>query len=317
MCGRYSLQLSQNEVRGALEKHNIRVENVIGASNAQQSTNIAPQSYGAIYRGDNTLEYMRWGLQPSFAKKKIEFSSFNTRAESLKKLKPVWSCAKDRRGVVVMDGYYEWQHIDGQKLPWFIKRKNGEPLLVLVIWDRNRYLGPEALDTFSIVTTEASSTLRHIHPRMPVAIDYQSADDWINGDWPDVLKIITSMDSLMCYRVGTEVNKIGNHSASLNKPLRQSKKLTDFFGKPETLGPLRQKSEPVDDCRIKSDSHTADKSGIPTDKLTVKNEEWVNSPEKISPGITTNATDTDKYHGKHENDEDLANPSNKKFKKEK
>lgn len=65
-----------------------------------------------------------------------------------------------------------------------------------------------------------------------------------------------------------EVNKIGNHSASLNKPLRQSKKLTDFFGKAETLGSLRQKSEPVDDCRIKSDSHTADKSGIPTDKLT-------------------------------------------------
>lgn len=233
MCGRYSLQLSEVEVREGLERHNMSVKKVIGASNARQSANIAPQSYGAVYRDSETLEYMRWGLQPSFVKEHVSFSSFNTRAESLRNLKPFWSCAKRRRGVVVMDGYYEWQHSDGTKLPWFIKRKDNEPLLVLAIWDRNEHLSPEYLDTFSIVTTEAASAIKHIHPRMPVAIDYELAEKWIKGDWPDALKVIKSLNSLECYKVGTAVNKIGNQSPSLNKPLKMEKKLTDFFTSPK------------------------------------------------------------------------------------
>lgn len=84
---------------------------------------------------------MKWGLVPSWTKRNPGYGSLiktiNCRSESLAGTGGLWSSMKARkRCVVVADGFYEWLKAGPkEKVPHYVKRKDGGPMLFAGLWD--------------------------------------------------------------------------------------------------------------------------------------------------------------------------------------
>ena len=128
MCGRYSAARPDEDIA-----REFTVESVVGEQPAP-SWNVAPTQTARIVlerapRGEEdgevqrTLRSARWGLIPSWAKDaKIGSRLINARSETITEKPSFKAAAARRRCVVPADGYYEWEKIDGRKVPHFFHR---------------------------------------------------------------------------------------------------------------------------------------------------------------------------------------------------
>ena len=102
-----------------------------------------PTHDGSRYK----LQAMRWGLIPFWTKRNPGYASvmktINCRSDSLSRSGGMWTTMKMRkRCVVVADGFYEWLKVGPkEKIPHYIKRKDGGPMLFAGLWDCVTYEG--------------------------------------------------------------------------------------------------------------------------------------------------------------------------------
>ena len=80
--------------------------------------------------------------------------------------------------ISVACGWVEWTGEKGAKQPWRFVRVDGQPLSFAAIWDRwspksgvKEAEGLDPVESFSVVTTEASPDTVTIHDRMPVVLE--------------------------------------------------------------------------------------------------------------------------------------------------
>ncbi|HET9694039.1 MAG TPA: SOS response-associated peptidase [Steroidobacteraceae bacterium] len=157
--------------------------------------NIAPTSWIPVVRqspdvaATRQLAMMYWGLVPSWAKdRSIGARMINARAETLQE-KPAFRHAfRLRRGLVPADGYFEWMKAGGRdKQPYLIRPASGAPFALAAIWEtwRDPATG-EPLVSCSLVTTDASRSVAHIHDRMPVIIPGSAFAQWLDPHNRDV-----------------------------------------------------------------------------------------------------------------------------------
>jgi putative SOS response-associated peptidase YedK len=181
MCGRFARR-STREVLA--EWFGVDLE---GASTFAQDYNVAPQSVQPVVRlgrdsGAREFALMRWGLVPFWANDaKIGYSMINARSEEAAS-KPVFREAlRNRRCLVPADAFYEWTRKDQKnKQPYAIALKSGEPYAFAGIWESWRPKEGAALETFSILTTDANDVLEPIHNRMPVILETKDYNRWID-----------------------------------------------------------------------------------------------------------------------------------------
>jgi putative SOS response-associated peptidase YedK len=135
------------------------------------------------------IRQLKWGLIPSWTKSLsdaniIRFKTFNARSETIG-TKPSFSSAfRSKRCIVPVKGFYEWQHAEKEKIPWYICHFKNEILSIAGIYDQwiESNTG-EIVDTFSIVTMEANYLMATIHnsgKRMPVILSKTAENQWIN-----------------------------------------------------------------------------------------------------------------------------------------
>jgi putative SOS response-associated peptidase YedK len=148
--------------------------------------NIAPTQWVAAVRaggaGARTLVMLRWGLLPSWATDAAMANRMiNARAETVAE-KPAYRAAfRQRRCLVLADGWYEWQAAAGGKQPWFIRRPDGEPFGMAGLWEHWQPPdGGESVETCTIVTAAATPGLAAIHERMPVVIAPAAHAAWLD-----------------------------------------------------------------------------------------------------------------------------------------
>jgi putative SOS response-associated peptidase YedK len=127
---------------------------------------------------------MRWGLIPSWAKDTgIGYSTINARADTLA-TKPAFRTAlKKRRCLVVADGFYEWLKVGKAKQPRLYEVDGGRPFAFAGLWEQ--WWGPEnpngpPLESCTIITTDANQLARQVHDRMPVILDENDYDAWLD-----------------------------------------------------------------------------------------------------------------------------------------
>ena len=145
-------------------------------------------SMPVICSGDTSrIKLLKWGLIPSFTSNSeqaniIRYKTFNARAESLEK-KPSFSSAfQTKRCIIPVKGFYEWQHVGNDKIPWYIYNAEDEIISLAGIYDDwvENTTG-EVLSTFSIITTEANEMMAEIHnsgKRMPAILDKTAEIRW-------------------------------------------------------------------------------------------------------------------------------------------
>ena len=125
-----------------------------------------------------------WSLIPAWLPEpRLRFSSFNARAETLRD-KPVFRDAwrRGQRCLVPASAWYEWQRSDGRKRKFRIAATDGSPLVFAGLWSRWHRDGHEPIDSFTIVTTEATPSLSKIHHRMPRLLTPNEALRWLHEE---------------------------------------------------------------------------------------------------------------------------------------
>ena len=111
------------------------------------------------------------------------------------------------------------------------KREDGKPLIFAGLWERwQGNEGEEPLYTFTIVTTTANKEMSEFHHRMPVILDDEGQERWMDRmdvDTEALLALLKPMadGSLSVARVGSYVNKASNEGPLCVEPLKQDKEL--------------------------------------------------------------------------------------------
>ena len=173
---------------------------------------------------------VRWGLLPPWVKagaggKPLAKSLLiNARAETLTTSPAFRAAARSQRCLVPMDGYYEWMPSGepGAKTPFYMFRRDGSPILVAGLWSAWRPDEAAAPTlTCSIVTTDAVGDLAEIHHRMPLMLDENDWDRWLNPNEPapeDLLAEPPDISEIAIREVSRLVNRVANNSAELLEP---------------------------------------------------------------------------------------------------
>ena len=75
---------------------------------------------------------MRWGLVPSWWKKKAKEApaTFNARAETVAEKPTFREAFRRSRCLIPASGYYEWQKTPTGKQPYYYTTRDGSPLTV-------------------------------------------------------------------------------------------------------------------------------------------------------------------------------------------
>ncbi|WP_375384220.1 SOS response-associated peptidase [uncultured Microbacterium sp.] len=235
MCGRFVVASAGSELVGVL-----RVD-VEGDDLPAPSYNVSPTDRVAVVLDSaktelptRRLESARWGLIPGWAKDpKIGARAFNARSEELED-KPMFRTALEkRRAVVPTTGYYEWKTVDGEKTPHYIHPADGSPLLMagLYEWWKNPALPDDDparwVLSFTILTRDSIGHLGSIHDRMPLFLDADYADAWLDPTVDNVRDVLDAAidaapalaDTLDDHVVGKAVGNVRNNGPELIEPV--------------------------------------------------------------------------------------------------
>jgi len=174
------------------------------------------------------ISLLKWGLIPFWVKSttdanEIRYKTFNARAETLTS-KPAYKAAfKSKRCIIPVAGFFEWQHVENKKIPWYIYNSGNEIMSLAGLYDHwiDTSTG-EIISSFTIVTTDANELMAEIHnskKRMPVVLDKSAEKTWINISAPaeDSLTILRPCPSEIL-SAHTISNLINDRSADKNTP---------------------------------------------------------------------------------------------------
>ena len=180
MCGRFTLHSRLNLL--------LRQFAIDTGPEMTPRYNIAPTQNVPVVRcqaGEGReLALLRWGLVPSWAKDpSIGNRMINARAETVA-TKPSYRAAfKRRRCLVPADGYYEWKKTGKAKQPYLIRLQDECPFAMAGLWESWQDAGGAALQTFTIITTEANEATCDIHNRMPVILSPGEYPLWLDPEF--------------------------------------------------------------------------------------------------------------------------------------
>jgi len=216
VCGRFAFY-SPTEATAAL----FGVRTSAGMS---PRYNISPSQQVVAIRqstaGELELASFRWGLVPFWAKDaSIGNHMINARAETVAEKPSFRNAYRDRRCLILVDGFYEWQRNGEVKTPWYISPLDQAPCAFAGIWEdwTDKETG-ESLQTAAIVTTAADAFMSRLHSRMPVILTPEPAQRWMDGD-PDLLNEAAAVyPKMQAWPVDRKVNNARNQGADLVEP---------------------------------------------------------------------------------------------------
>jgi putative SOS response-associated peptidase YedK len=148
--------------------------------------NVAPTQPIAIVRGvphaaSRVLELHRWGLIPHWAKDpKIGNRLINARAETVAEKPAFRDAFKRRRCLVPADGFYEWQARSGRKQPVHVRVVPEVLFAIAGLYERWVSAEGEAIDSCTLLTTDANERMRAVHDRMPVILPRETWHEWLD-----------------------------------------------------------------------------------------------------------------------------------------
>lgn len=182
--------------------------------------NTGPRQQAWIIREDEESQVeatqAQWWLVPNWVKEaSYKYSMFNARSEKAAKSPAFREPFRNKRCIVPITGFYEWINRNGQKQPYMVHSPERNGLLLAGLWDRwiDRE-SDEALDSFTILTTNVVEDLKFLHHRQPVMLDKNDARTWLdqNTDLREVQGLCRSRIpyDMVVSPVSTYVNNMRN-----------------------------------------------------------------------------------------------------------
>ena len=168
MCGRTKLTTPSDVLRDIFGLHDV--------PDLEPHYNIAPTKLVAVIRKPGVMELLRFGLVPPWAKSAGEGSRFiNARAETVATL----AAYRERRCMVIVDGFYEWTTEGPQKRPHLIHLKSGAPFAFGAVWGSWTSRDGEVIESVSVITAPAQGAIGPLHDRMPLVLAPEDYSTWL------------------------------------------------------------------------------------------------------------------------------------------
>src|SRR6266702_1239184 len=179
MCGRFTLNIPSEVLAKTFRLTEV--------PEYEPRYNIAPsQSVPAVrHIGDhNHFDFLKWGLIPS-GTNDITHSSINARSETAHE-KPMFAHAlKYNRCIIPSSGFYEWGSQGEHKQPYYIRLLHSSVMGFAGLWEK--WIDHDGLEveTCCILTTVANEIMKPIHDRMPVILQPDNYNLWLNRNMHD------------------------------------------------------------------------------------------------------------------------------------
>lgn len=222
MCGRFSQTKPLDDLASFFELYDGGPR-----PNLQPRWNIAPTQASAVVRktaNGRELAMLRWGFAGPNNTPLI-----NARSETAAS-KPTFAEAfAQRRCLVPVDGFYEWQAVEGQKAkqPWRIGLKGGGVFAFAGLWQPEPAFGDA--ECFTILTTAANDYLAPLHERMPVILPREQFGLWLDPATPRGIlqRLMQSYpaEAMARYRVTPVVNGVKVDGPECFAPLNPALKV--------------------------------------------------------------------------------------------
>jgi putative SOS response-associated peptidase YedK len=221
MCGRYSITIPAE----ALQR-------LFGFSgplpNLAPRYNLAPRQEAPVLRIDSAgarpcrrLAMLRWGLVPAWAKDaSLGDRMINARRETLEDRPGFRAAFRQRRCLVLADGFYEWRGSAGRRMPYRFELEGRRPFAMAGLWESWTHSEGGVLETFAIITTDANAAVAPIHHRMPAIIPPAAYPVWLGEEAaePKALKALLRPyqgEDMQAYGVSPRINKAIYDDASM------------------------------------------------------------------------------------------------------
>ena len=175
MCGRFTLR-DPNRIKLAHIDYLRDEELIIPRYNIAPSQNVLTiQQRGE----DREAAFLQWGLIPYWSKEPKGI--INARVETIEEKASFSDSFQKRRCLIFADGFYEWERNGKISQPYYFQMKDGAPFAFAGVWDRWKSNG-NTIVSCAIITTTANELLATIHHRMPVIMQPESHELWLNEE---------------------------------------------------------------------------------------------------------------------------------------
>jgi putative SOS response-associated peptidase YedK len=220
MCGRYTLTDPDPRLLrfrfGLMESAEIQQE---------PRYNVAPTDPVLAIRlnGEGMREpgILRWGLIPHYADPEtFDRLLINARAETVAEAPSFRDAFLTHRCLIVADGFYEWRAEETGKKPVWMTRTDREPFAFAGLWAAARRGDGSDVHSCAIVTCEPGEVVTPIHDRMPVILDGQAEEAWIDPQAgpEDLRRLLVPTDDLVVTEVSDAVNDVRQDGPALIEP---------------------------------------------------------------------------------------------------
>lgn len=221
MCGRFTLTLTFNEVAEILK--------ITDEIDWKPRYNIAPMQQVPVVVNDveKHLKLLQWGLVPFWAKDtSIGNKMINARAETVDTKPSYRQSFQTQRCLILADGFYEWKREGKSKIPYRFTLKDRTLFGFAGIWDSWMSSDGKTINSCSIITTEANELMTTIHDRMPVILDKEKEEMWLDPTLHDTgllksLLIPYNANRMNYYEVSTKVNSSKLDSIECIQPVNK------------------------------------------------------------------------------------------------
>jgi putative SOS response-associated peptidase YedK len=223
MCGRYRLS-RRKEI----------LEEYFGSApwdeDWEPRYNIAPSQPIPVIRQHprepvRQISSMRWGLIPNWAKDASGAANrINARSETATTKPAFRDPLKLRRCLIPADGFYEWKRTGASKQPYCFEVNDGELFAFAGLWDGWKNPEGQWVKTCTILTTTPNALTSAVHDRMPVILEGESYDLWLDPGMQNVAAISEPLKPydarhMRCYPVSTRINHVANDDEDCSRPV--------------------------------------------------------------------------------------------------
>lgn len=178
--------------------------------NAEPLPAIYPKHMGPVVRksddGARELTALSWGFRTTKKSKKtgaiIQPNAWNNARDDKLRTSGLWKGSfEQRRCLVPASSFCEAKGRKPATYHWFALKGAEErpPFAFAGMWQTSRYegkAGPEAVETYTVITTTANEIVRPIHPqRMPVILKPEDYAQWMDGTSDDAIELLRPFES--------------------------------------------------------------------------------------------------------------------------
>jgi putative SOS response-associated peptidase YedK len=190
VCGRFTLKTPVGDWLSELIGESVSFPRL----DLRPRFNIAPTQLILIARRSETgqieVKAVRWGLLPHWATDlKIGNSLINARSETVQEKPAFRDAFRNKRCLVLTDGYYEWKGRDKNRQPFWVHRPAERPFAFCGLWAENKKLQPEPLLSATIVTRASTGWMLELHDRTPLIPFHDSlSKNWMSHGAIDLVE---------------------------------------------------------------------------------------------------------------------------------